>query len=113
MLGGELQSYLPQKKQIILAGCFNQEHNPDCPNIVLAGNAPKVERKAKLLVSQPNTIFPVFTKKRKKDKFYQFSGYFRCTSGSNDAQIIKMQEEHSGREGGLSYVLYLTKCEVP
>ena len=77
-LGGELQTYLPQNKKIILAGCFTVDNmNPDAPAIIQAGNAGKVSAKAVLLSKQPETVFPVFLKQKSKDKHYFFEGYFK------------------------------------
>ncbi len=33
-VGGEMPTYLPQNNNGILAGCFNEELNPNCPNEV-------------------------------------------------------------------------------
>jgi hypothetical protein len=110
-LGGELQTYLPQKNERILAGCFNVELNPDCPNEIQAGNKPQVKRKAELLLSLselPEGIqFPVFTKPTMKSKYYRYQGEFRCTGGSNNDDDLARAEEKSGRHGKLSYVLNL------
>lgn len=46
-----------KKNKRILAGCFNLELNPDCPNQVQAGNAGKVTTKAELLISHQITYF--------------------------------------------------------
>jgi len=108
-VGGETQTYLPQKNKIILAGCFNREFNPDCPNEIQAGKPKKVAKKAVLLISQPETIFPVFTKESERAKKYKFEGYFKCVSGSNRPADISAAEQKSGRHGKLSYVLRLEK----
>ncbi|MCL2895337.1 hypothetical protein [Brenneria tiliae] len=112
-VGGELQTYLPQRKGIILAGCFNKELNPDCPHEVQAGKGVRVTEKAKLLISQPDTVFPVFVKDRRNNRKYKFVGHFRCISGSNDPEIIKAAEQRSGRTGKLSYVLSLESVVLP
>lgn len=106
-VGGELQTYLSQKNKRILAGCFNYELNPNCPNEVQAGNKPQVKAKAELLLSQKDNVFPVFTKPKQSSKHYQYIGLFRCTQGSNLPLIIKEAEGRSDRTGQLSYVLTL------
>jgi hypothetical protein len=108
-LGGEIQTYLPQKGFIILAGCFNRELNPDCPTQIQAGSLPKVIEKAKLLKSQPQTIFPVFTKETENDKYYTYVGQFKCKSASNNKELIHEAELKSGRHGKISYLLNLEK----
>jgi hypothetical protein len=61
MVGGEIQTYLPQKNGIILAGCFTiDKMNPGAPERVQVGDLPKVTAKALLLSHQPDTAFPVF-----------------------------------------------------
>ncbi|WP_419176221.1 hypothetical protein [Desulfosediminicola sp.] len=111
-VGGELQNYLPSKNNIILAGCFNKKMNPDCPYEIQAGNKPGVKRKAEKLISQPETIFPVFVKDSNECKKYNFVGYFRCIGGSNRKENIMKAEKKSGRHGELAYVFQLEKVKV-
>lgn len=109
-LGGELQTYLPQNKKIILAGCFTIDNkNPDAPDIIKAGNKPKVAAKAKLLSSQPNTVFPVFLKQRSTEKHYFFEGCFRFKSISDKSAVIAAAEKKSGRLNELSFVVELQR----
>lgn len=109
-LGGEIQTYLPQNKKIILAGCFTVDSmNPDAPAIIQAGNAVRVAAKAVLLSSQPDTVFPVFLKKQSSDKHYFFEGYFKFKSISNQPAVIAAAEMRSGRFDELSYVIELQR----
>ena len=111
VLGGELQTYLPQKNKRILAGCFNEELNPDCPNEIQAGNKPQVKKKAELLISlsacPEGFQFPVFTKPTMKSKYYRYQGIYQCIGGSNELDVLAKAEEKSGRHGKLTYVLNL------
>lgn len=107
LIGGELQTYLPQKNKRILAGCFNKELNPDCPTQIQAGSKPQVVSKAELLLSQLDNVFPVFTKPTKKAKYYRYQGMYRCIGGSNAQADLAVAEQKSGREGKLSYLLDL------
>lgn len=109
LIGGEIQTYLPQKNKRILAGCFNLELNPDCPAQIQAGKPPKVSSKAELLISQPDNVFPVFVKPSSASKLYKYIGQFRCVSGTNESKILADAESKSGREGQLSYVFNLEK----
>ena len=109
LVGGEIQTYLPQKDKVILAGCFCRELNPRCPNEIQSGKAEKVIQKAELLLSQPETVFPVFVKELKSDKEYRFIGFFRCIGGSNDREVVSEAESRSHRQGKVSYVLNLVK----
>lgn len=110
ILGGELQSYLPQKNRVILAACLSIESNPDAPIEVQVGNAPKVVKKAELLSGQPKTRFPAFVKNRRADKTYKFSGYYRFESLISTKKIIEKAEKKSGRYDELAYVLFLKKA---
>jgi hypothetical protein len=108
LLGGELQTYLPQRNKVILAGCFAVDRkNPSAPYEVQAGNAPKVAAKADLLVSQSATVFPVFLRKSEAAVDYYFVGNFRCVGQSKARSVIVAAERRSGRHGELSCVLYL------
>jgi hypothetical protein len=111
LVGGEMQTYLPKRDNVILAGCFNRELNPDAPTEIQAGNLPKVARKARLLSTQLNTVFPVFLKGRQRDRKYRFIGYYRCRDYSTSKEVLATAEAKSRRYGELSYVLYLE--EVP
>ena len=110
LVGGELQTYLPQKNKRILAGCFNEELNPECPNEIQAGNKPQVKIKAELLLTQQENVFPVFTKPTMKSKHYRYKGQFRCIGGSNDRDVLNVAEQKSGRHGELTYVLSLQQA---
>lgn len=107
LVGGEIQTYFPQKEGVILAGCFNLELNPDCPIQIQVGNAGKVQKKAELLIGQPDTIFPVFVKETRKDSLCRYIGLFRCISGTSESSILSEAEAKSGRYGKLSYVFNL------
>jgi len=111
MVGGELQTYLPQKNKIILAGCFTQDAmNPGAPDVVQVGNLPKVVAKAVLLSQQPETVFPVFVKQRKSEKTYKFSGYYRFVSLSKNPEEIRAAELASGRADELAFILRLKQA---
>ena len=43
-LGGEAQSYLPQRDGKIVCGRFTRKMNPEAPHEVLSGDLPKVRR---------------------------------------------------------------------
>jgi hypothetical protein len=111
IVGGELQTYLPQDNFKIMAGCFCEKLNPDIvkKGIVQAGNAPKVAAKAILLKGQPNNQFPVFTKVKLRDRLYEYRGEYCCERVSTNAGDIKRAEKRSGRKGGLSAVIFLRK----
>lgn len=108
MVKGELQTYLPQKNKVILAGCFTKDAmNPRAPDVVQVGNAPKVLAKAVLLSQQPETVFPVFVKQRQSDKTYKFCGNYRFESLSDAPDDIQAAERESGRKGEIARVLRL------
>ena len=111
MVGGEMQTYLPQRDGVILAGCFIiDKMNPSAPAEVQAGNLPRVAAKALLLSQQPNTKFPVFLKQKRSNRDYFFKGYFKFKSISNSHEAIVAAEARSGRHGELSYVIQLQRA---
>jgi len=61
--GGDAKSgtYLPQKQQTILCGCFTKTMNPGAPECILVGRGPKIIAKAEKLAVQGGVI-PVFLK---------------------------------------------------
>lgn len=63
MFGGDAKSgtYLPQRQQTIVCGCFTSTMNPDAPECVLVGNGTRVLAKAEKLAAQDGAI-PVFLK---------------------------------------------------
>lgn len=108
MVGGELQTYLPQKNKVILAGCFTKDAmNPRAPDVIQVGNAPKVVAKAVLLSQQAETVFPVFVKQRQSEKTYKFCGNYRFESLTDDLDEIQAAELASGRKNELASILRL------
>ena len=94
-LRGEIQSYLPQYKKRIVAGCFRQELNPDAPNEIQVGKKPKVVRKAKFLSQQENKKIPVFIKPKglkNTDRVWEYQGKYEFFELSNDQKQIREAE---------------------
>jgi hypothetical protein len=77
--GGSKQSYLPQKKGIILCGCFDPKLNSKAPYEIDAGNGPVVLKGAKLLAEGGYSI-PVFL--QKKSNHWEYAGDYICTGYS-------------------------------
>jgi hypothetical protein len=106
-LGGENETYLPQKDNRIVCGCFTQELSPLAPYLVLVGDAPKVVNKARILIMQWRAI-PVFMK-RAVNK-WEYVGKFRVKAHSTDPEEIKLIQQHVGRDAVIM-VLYLGKVD--
>jgi hypothetical protein len=51
MLGGDMVSYLPAVGNVVVAGCFRRDTNPDAPAIVLPGNGPQIKKRAEMFAS--------------------------------------------------------------
>jgi len=109
-VGGRNVGYLPRRNGIILAGCFNEDQDPDCPNQIQVGSRNDVITHAELLISQPNTIFPVFTKESENSKHYRYRGLFQFVSHTSDKDELAKAEERSGRHGELTYLLNLVRA---
>ena len=56
VVGGELQTYLPQREGQIVARRFNKQMNPEAPERVYPAKLPKVLEKAELFVQQQSAI---------------------------------------------------------
>jgi len=110
MLGGEIQSYLPQKNGQIVCGCFTQSYNPDAPVEIQVGNLPKVVEKAKLLATQ-RSPFPVFIKDKarigKSERIWRYCGRFMFDSLVDDRKLVQTAEKKSGRQGEVAFLLRL------
>jgi hypothetical protein len=106
-LGGELETYLPQRDGQIVCACLTEELGSDVPNKVLIGDAPKVIEKANLLLTQSEPI-PVFLKVAKNH--WQYVGEYRVDGSSTSSVVIEQEEEASGRNG-IVMVLYLRRAE--
>ena len=103
--GGEKETYLPQSGKKIVCGCFSLEANPQAPNEILVGNAPKVIEKAEILIGQIEPI-PVFIKRASNN--WEYKGIYRFRKHSKDKKIIHEKERSSGRED-LVMIIYLEK----
>jgi len=108
LLGGELQTYLPQSKGKIVCGCFIPEQgaNPNAPTEILVGNAPVVVKKAYKLIDQRETI-PVFLKRSNNN--WAYIGMFQAKRFSTDRSLLRKREREAFREK-LAMVLYLAKA---
>lgn len=96
VLGGELQTYLPQKSGRIVAGRFNKQMNPEAPEKVYPARAPRVVEKADLLVEQRSPV-PVFLKDKKSSSGFRYMGRYRAVEFKRDAQSIGEAQRQSGR----------------
>jgi hypothetical protein len=113
-LGGEIQSYLPQRAKRIVAGCFRRDHNPYAPLEVQAGSEPKVVRKAETLAAQADKRIPVFVKERGKGTppaVWEYKGIYEFYEVVDDAAALASAEADSERHGELSCLLRFRKVE--
>lgn len=106
-LGGETQSYLPQRDGRIVCGRFTPEMNNRLPYEVLVGDLPRVRQKAELLARQVEPI-PVFIKQGANR--WRFHGRMRCTGFFVDPVLVRERERESGRTG-LAGVLRLADAD--
>lgn len=108
VVGGELQTYLPQREGQIVAGRFNKQMNPEAPDRVYPAKLPKVLEKAELLVQQDSAV-PVFMKERKSDKGFKYVGRYRAKALRRDQASIEAAKRRSGRDD-LAGVLELERA---
>jgi predicted DNA-binding transcriptional regulator AlpA len=105
-LGGEQQSYLPQREGRIVCGRFILKMNPQAPYIVLVGDFPKVLRKAELLAQQQEPI-PVFIKDVATQKSWRYHGKMRCVSFNTIREFCESKALDARRTDRLAGVLTL------
>ena len=110
VLGGETQSYLPQRGGKIVCGRFIRKMNPGAPHIVLAGDLPKVRRKAELVVEQKGPI-PVFIKEKTARTVWRYHGLMRCVSFNTDSTLCAQLAQQAKRIDKLAGVLYFEDVE--
>lgn len=106
-VGGELQTYLPEKDGQIVAGRFGLQMNPNAPGEVFVGNLPRVRDKA-VMLSRQATPIPVFIKDKKSDRGFKYVGRYRAVHLLNDDSSIASAERRSDRED-LAFVLRLER----
>lgn len=104
VVGGERQSYLPQKEGTIVCGRFTREMNPKAPYEVLVGDLPKVAAKAKLLIEQGASI-PVFVKEAPNE--WRFHGFMSPVRFATDRRTVDAKARAAGREDPVAGVLVL------
>ncbi|MEW5857739.1 MAG: hypothetical protein AB1861_10220 [Cyanobacteriota bacterium] len=102
-LGGELQTYLPQRAGKIVCGCFKPTLDSKAPDEVLVEDSPKVKQKAEMLCQQGSAI-PVFLKLHRAR--WKYMGMFRVKKHSVDLEEIRRKQQESGRKN-IAAVLYL------
>src|SRR4051812_35571706 len=89
ILGGGMQTYLPQRGGggPILYGLFNLNLNPDAPDEVQVGDLPNVMRNAEKLASQADEPIPIFVRDR-KGKPWVYRGLYRFAELVDDPEAI-------------------------
>ena len=104
VLGGETQSYLPQRGGKIVCGRFSRKMNPDAPKTILAGDLPQVRRKAELMAEQQGPI-PVFIKVLSARPVWSYHGLMRCVSFDTDPARCEKLAQEAERTDKLAGVL--------
>jgi hypothetical protein len=75
VLGGSEVDYLPTENDRVVCGCFTLEHNPEAPDIVIAGTGPVIKREAELFCGQDFAV-PIFVKHRPNE--WEYVGNYRA-----------------------------------
>jgi len=105
-IGGETETYLPQKYKQVVCGCFKLELNSDVPLEVQVGEKPTVVAKTELLEQQANQRIPIFVQDptlRKKNWIYR--GLYDFVELVRDKSIIEAAAQKTGRVGKLTYLI--------
>jgi hypothetical protein len=109
-LGGEKETYLPQKNGKIVCGCFNPKENPQAPYIILVRSGEKIEKKAQILSKQEGCI-PVFVKQETNQ--WEYKGNFICIRYSTEPAEIECvgAKKISNRDReDITGILYMRRC---
>lgn len=109
-LGGEPQSYLPQRGGKIVCARFTQKMNPDAPSEVLVGDLPRVRRKAELMAEQKGPI-PVFIKSDAARPAWRYLGMWSCTGFKTESALCERLAQKAGRTDKLAGVLYFQSSD--
>ena len=97
-LGGELQTYAPQRNNRILALCVNTIRNPNAPFAIYVGTGVRNVAKADLLArNQVNTQIPVYLKEG-REKRYQNLGEMEIIAVITDSNMLMEASVIAGRE---------------
>lgn len=104
-IGGEEQTYLPQKHGRIVCGCFKMGGNPNAPREILPGNVPIVMKKATIFCHQIDPV-PVFIK-RATNK-WEYIGDYVAESCDDSPALLKRKEKEASRNN-LGMVIYLKR----
>lgn len=107
VVGGSLQSYLPNKGGQICCACLNTDFDPDAPHVILPGTGKGIEYAAKLLVSQDEPI-PTFIKRKVNE--WEYVGMFRVERFSKDFREIRKYARESNRTD-ITMVIYMAPAE--
>ena len=107
LLGFAPRGYLTEdeRRGEILCGCFKLDHNPDAPDILLAGDKADVVQKARLFARQKQFI-PIFVKAT--DTEWEYCGKYRVETFTSNKAEIAIQGERSERDE-IAVVLFLEK----
>lgn len=92
--GGSMQSYLPSKNGVVLAGCFGQRLNPKAPDEVYVGSGPKIISGAERAVQQKRSI-PCFLKDG--SKAFRYVGHYQPVHIDRHPESIRRAEAVTGR----------------
>ncbi|WP_161884199.1 hypothetical protein [Deinococcus alpinitundrae] len=103
LLGGSLQSFLPDKDGRVVAGCLSLEWGPHAPREILAGSTLGVSRVAKMLCEQQEPI-PVFMK---EPGGWVYAGMYRVGHWTEDPTVLATYAKEAGRDDQLSRVVFL------
>lgn len=105
-LGGSMQEFFPHKGGYVVCGCFRRDLNPGAPSEILAGNSDNIRRWARVFASQGEAV-PIFLKQG--PNHWEFVGFWRCVSISEDSAEIGVCNNQAGRDD-VSMVLRLERA---
>lgn len=93
-IGGSVQSFLPTVNGEVVCACLTEELNPQAPEVILAGNGPRIIANAEKLGRQRAPL-PVFMKQAANA--WEYVGDWRPVRATTDRNEIAAHSAKAGR----------------
>lgn len=105
-VGGDRQSYLPNREDRVVAACLKPKTDPDAPDVILPGTGRGIERAANLLVTN-RTVVPTFVKRAPNQ--WEYVGEYVPARQSRDPADIAQHARRAGRTDVITSVIYMSR----
>lgn len=104
--GGFPRDFLPHNRERVFAALLTREKNPDAPEVILVGSAPRVQKAGKIF-SQQKTPVPTFV--RIATNQWLFKGMYRVTEEVGQHETARLAK--GAKRRNVAFALRLKKIE--